>query len=417
MINNSTTFKAITSSILKVLKEDLLRTDGTLESYSWKWNRLKRFMETHKLRHLTPDVCDNFLLSVYGAKDFSSLGTGDKKLISSIRLLKHYLLTGEIIPRKAPVIFAGEIGNLMIQYVSYRKSERLSKHTVYNQEVLLSRFLNFLNSKKVTSIKEINESHIIKYLSVIGVKYKSVASISTYILRQFFRYLYQRKLINTDLAAFIPRYNYKKQGRLPSTYSGEEIKKILSSVDRSTPVGKRDYSILLLAAMLGLRASDIAALKFENISWENSILHLTQYKTGKELELPLLPEIGNAIIEYIRYGRPESDLKYVFLIARSPFTGINQSVVTQIAKKAFAQAKIDTSNKHHGSHALRHTLATLLLEDNVKLPIISEVLGHENSESTRYYIRVDIQALRKCALDVPFTSQGFYNQKGGHFYE
>jgi integrase len=331
--------------------------------------------------------------------------------------LKHFLLTGEIIPKEAPVIFVGEIGNLMMQYVSCRKSERLSHHTVYNQELLLCRFLSFLDSKKVTSIKAVNQSHIIKYLSVIGVKYKSVASISTYILRQFFRHLYQHKLINTDLAAFIPRYNYKKQGKLPSTYSGEEIKKILSSVDRSTPVGKRNYSILLLAAMLGLRASDIAALKFENISWENSILHLTQYKTGKELELPLLPEIGNAIIEYIRYGRPASDLKYVFLIARSPFTGINQAVVTQIAKKAFVQAKIDTSNKHRGSHALRHTLATLLLEDNVTLPVISEVLGHENTESTRYYIRVDIQALRKCALDVPFTSQDFYNQKGGYFYE
>ena len=417
MRDNSKTFESVTSSILKVLKEDLLRTDGTLESYSWRWNRLKRFMETHNLQDPTPDVCDTFLLSVYGAKDFSSLSTGDKKLISSIRLLKHFLLTGEIIPKKAPVIFDGEIGKLMIQYVSYRKSERLSHHTVYNQELLLSRFLNFLDSKNVTSIDAINETHVIKYLSVIGIKYKSVASISTYILRQFFRHLYQHKIINTDLAAFIPRYNYKKQGKLPSTYSGEEIKKILSSVDRSTPVGKRNYSILLLAAMLGLRASDIAALKFENISWGKSTLHLTQYKTGKELELPLLPEIGNAIVEYIRYGRPESELKYVFLIARSPFTGINQSVVTQIAKKAFAQAKIDTSKKHHGSHALRHTLAALLLEDNVTLPVISEVLGHENTESTRYYIRVDVQALRKCALDVPFTNQNFYNQKGGYFYE
>ncbi|HVU96785.1 MAG TPA: hypothetical protein VHE34_16265 [Puia sp.] len=119
MGDNAKTFESVTSSILKVLKEDLLRTDGTLESFSWKWNRLKRFMETHNLRHLTPDVCDNFLLSVYGAKDLSSLGNGDKKLISSIRLLKHFLLTGQIIPRKAPVIFDGEIGKLMAQYISY----------------------------------------------------------------------------------------------------------------------------------------------------------------------------------------------------------------------------------------------------------------------------------------------------------
>lgn len=417
MTNNSKTFEAVTSSMLRVLKEDLLRKDGTLESYLWKWNRVKRFMESHNLQYLTPDVCDNFLLSIYGTKELRLLSSEDKKLVSAILLLKHFLLTGRIIPRKAPINFDGEIGKMMMQYVSHRKLERLTQHTIYNQEQVLSRFLQFLHSKNITSINAVNEAHIIKYLSVIGIKYRSVASISTYILRQFFRYLYQHKLINTDLAAFIPRDNYKKQGKLPSTYNGEEIKKLLSSIDRSTGVGKRNYSIILLATMLGLRASDIANLKFENLSWENSSLCITQFKTGKELELPLLPEIGNAIIEYLRYGRPKSDLPYIFLLANSPFTEINQPVVTQIARKTFKQAKINTSNKHHGSHALRHSLATLLLEDNVKLPVISEILGHENTESTRYYLRVDLQALRKCALDVPLTSQNFYNQKGGYFYE
>jgi site-specific recombinase XerD len=416
MTNNSKTLEAVTSSMLRVLKEDLHRKDGTLESYSGKWNRVKRFMEGHNLRYLTPDICDNFLLSIYGTKELSLLSGEDKKLVSAILLLKHFLLTGRIIPRKAPINFDGEIGKLMIQYVSYRKLERLTQHTIYNQEQLLSRFLQFLHSKNITSINAINEVHIIKYLSVIGIKYKSVASLSIYILRNFFRYLYQHKYINTDLAAFIPRDNYKKQGKLPSTYNGEEVKKLLSSIDRSTAVGKRNYSILLLAAILGLRASDIANLKFENVSWENSNLSITQFKTGKELELPLLPEIGNAIIEYLRYGRPKSDLPYIFLLANSPFTKTSQSVITQIARKAFKQAKIDTSNKHHGAHAFRHSLATLLLEDSVKLPVISEILGHENTESTRYYLRVDLQALRKCALDVPFTSKDFYNQKGGYFY-
>ena len=417
MTNNSKTFEDVTSSMLRVLKEDLLRKDGTLERYSWRWNRLKRFMEDHHLPYLTPDICDNFLLSTYGTKDLSLLSSDDKKLVSSILLVKHYLLTGIVIPKKASIIFDGEIGKLMIQYVSYRKLERLTQHTINAQEQLLSRFLQFLHSKNITSINDVNEVHIIKYLSVIGIKYKSVASLSIYLLRQFFRYLYQHNHINTDLAAFIPRDNYKKQGKLPSTYNGEEVKKLFSSIDRSTAAGKRDYSIVLLATMLGLRASDIANLKFENVLWENNSINITQLKTGKELELPLLPEIGNAIIEYLRYGRPKSDLPYVFLLANSPFTKINQPVVTQIARKAFKRAKINTSNKRHGSHALRHTLATLLLEDSVKLPVISEILGHENTESTRYYLRVDLQALRKCALDVPFTSKSFYNQKGGYFYE
>lgn len=417
MINNSPTFEAVTSAMLRILKEDLLRSDGTLQQFRRRWNSIKQFMGENNLLSLTPKICDNFLLSIYGSKDLISLGGDDKKLVSSTLLLKNYLITGRIIPRKAPVNFDGDIGKLMIEYMSCRKLERLSQHTIYNHEQLLSRFLSFLNLENITSINTVNEAHIIKYLNVISIKYKSVATLSIHILRNFFRYLYEHILINTDLAAFIPRDNYKKRGKLPSTYSVKEVKQLLASVDRSTAAGKRNYSIILLAAMLGLRASDIANLKFENLSWENNILHIVQYKTGKELELPILPEVGNAIIEYLRYGRPKSDLPYVFLLARRPFTKISQSVVTQIAIRNFAQAKIDTSNKHHGSHSLRHTLATLLLEDNVKLPVISEILGHDNTESTKYYLRVDVQALRKCTLDVPLVCNIFYNQKGGYFYE
>lgn len=169
--------------------------------------------------------------------------------------------------------------------------------------------------------------------------------------------------------------------------------------------------------MLGLRASDIANLMFENILWENNLLRIYQQKTVDVLELPLLPDVGNAIIEYLHHGRPKSDLKFVFLLACSPFTRISQSVVTQIAKKGFAQAKINTSNKHHGAHALRHSLATLLLQENVNLPVISEVLGHKDTQSTMYYLRIDLQSLKKCALEVPLIGENFYNQKGGYFYE
>lgn len=417
MINHSNTFEAVTSAMFRILKDELHRTDGTLEGYRWRWNRLNRFMETNNLQFITPKICDDFLLSTFNSKDLDSLKSGDKKLLSSILLLKDFLINGKIIPLKAPIELNGNIGSLMQQYISNRTQERLSEHTIYNNKQIFSRFLEFLTSEGIDSINQISNTHIIKYLNVVGSKYKSVASISIHILRSFFRYLYQQEAIDTDLAAFIPRDNYKKQPKLPSTYNYEEIQKILVTIDRSTATGKRNYSILLLASMLGLRASDIANLKFENILWENNIIRIIQYKTNREQELPLLPEVGNSIIEYIRYARPKSKLPYVFLLARSPFTEISSSVVTQIAKKGFLRANINIADKHHGSHALRHSLATLLLQENVKLPIISEVLGHGNTDSTSYYLRIDIFSLRKCVLDVPPINEDFYIQKGGYFYE
>lgn len=417
MINNSNTFESVTSSMCRILKEELHRTDGTLEGYRWRWNRLKRFMEMNNLQHLTPKICDDFLLSTFNSKDLDLLKSEEKKFLSSILLLKNYLINGRIIPRKAPIELKGDIGKLMQQYISDRAQERLSEHTIYSNKQILSRFLDFLTSEDVVSINQVNNIHIIKYLNVVGTKYKSVASISIHILRSFFRHLYQQEAIDVDIAAFIPRDNYKKQSKLPSTYTCEEVRKILFTIDRSTATGKRNYSILLLAIMLGLRASDIANLKFENFLWEDNIIRITQYKTNREQELPLLPEVGNSVIEYIRHGRPKSKLPYVFLLASSPFTQISSSVVTQIAKKGFLRADINTADKHHGSHALRHSLATLLLQENVKLPVISEILGHGNTDSTSYYLRIDIRSLRKCVLDVPPVNGNFYTQKGGYFYE
>src|SRR5882757_4402726 len=103
MINNSTTFEAVTSAMLRILKEDLHRADGTLEKYRSSWNRIEQFMGNHNLLSLTPEICDNFLFSIYGTKDLISLGGDDKKLVSSTLLLKNYLITGRIIPRKAPI--------------------------------------------------------------------------------------------------------------------------------------------------------------------------------------------------------------------------------------------------------------------------------------------------------------------------
>lgn len=224
-------------------------------------------------------------------------------------------------------------------------------------------------------------------------------------------------MLDVDFSYIMPKDNYKAQTKIPSIYTKEEVEKLIATVDISNEVGKRDYAIILLAARLGLRASDIANLKFENILWEQNIIGLTQYKTGNKIELPLLSEVGNAIIDYLEYSRKKSDEPYVFLCARSPFNPIHSSVITQIVLNAFAKTEINTKHRRHGPHALRHSLAGRLLEQQTILPVISEVLGHESTESTRFYLRVDLTSMRQCALEVPEVSTSFYSQKGGIFYE
>jgi site-specific recombinase XerD len=135
------------------------------------------------------------------------------------------------------------------------------------------------------------------------------------------------------------------------------------------------------------------------------------------IELPLLNIVGEAMIDYIRNGRPKSDSKTIFLTAIAPYTIISVPGISCIVSRIIYKAGIDTKDRHHGSHCLRHSLATRLLKQGTTLPVISDVLGHSDSQTTMTYLNVDINSLLQCSLDVPPVTDRFYMQKGGWFYE
>jgi integrase len=232
-------------------------------------------------------------------------------------------------------------------------------------------------------------------------------------LRGFFKFLYDIGITSANIAPFIPKDNYNKLVKLPSYYTEEEIEMLLKSVDRGNIVGKRDYAILVLATYLGLRASDIALLRFNNLHWDQSIIVLKQYKTGKDIIHPLLPVVGNALLDYIQYGRPKSDEQIIFLLVISPFLPIRPQTIAGMINRRFSYAGFKSNNRRHGGHALRHSLVKELLNNKQSLPVISEVLGHKNTTSTRHYIRIDTESLGQCALEVPLVDPLFYNQEGG----
>lgn len=188
---------------------------------------------------------------------------------------------------------------------------------------------------------------------------------------------------------------------------------MLECIDRGNPKGKRDYAMILLSARLGLRASDVCQLKFSEMCWEKNLIVLTQKKTKRNIALPLLPEIGNAIIDYLKYARPISDSPYIFLQLGHRKERVNESSLYSMVRQYLKIAGIkNLENKKCGPHALRHSLAAALLEKKAPLPVISEVLGHESTESTKSYLRIDIKSLRQCALDVPFVGGQYYDFMG-----
>lgn len=174
--------------------------------------------------------------------------------------------------------------------------------------------------------------------------------------------------------------------------------------------------MLLLATRLGLRASDIARIEFSNIDWDKNLVRINQYKTKRLVELPLIKDVGEAIIEYLRL-RPISISKRIFLSERPPFPEMSSQMVSSNIADILKRSTVDIKAKRHGPHTMRHSLASNLLKKGTSLPIISEILGHSSTRSTRYYLRIDYDSLLTCAIPVPEVPQSFYEQEGGVFYD
>jgi len=225
------------------------------------------------------------------------------------------------------------------------------------------------------------------------------------VMRVFLRSMHAAGDIPEDFSEKLPKiHNATHQSHLPSAFTAEQVERLLAVVDRSSPVGKRDYALLLLAAKLGLRSGDIRQLRFEHVDWENNAIRLTQQKTGQPLSLPLLPDIGWALIDYIKHGRPVSNSPEIFVRQVAPHVPMkyyDTMLVKYLQKAGIAYEQM----QHHGMHALRHSLATTLLEQQTSIEVIQEVLGHTDPATTRHYVTVDVQQLRACAMEVPHAAK------------
>ena len=192
-----------------------------------------------------------------------------------------------------------------------------------------------------------------------------------------------------------------KSAKIPSAWKLDELKAMLSVIDRNSPIGKRDYAMILLACVLGLRIGDIKNLRFQNFNWEDKKLSLIQHKTHKLLTLPIPDAVGWAVIDYIKIGRPqyyESD--QVFLKHMPPFDPIgNENHMQQQLVRYMRKAGIDQrTKKHSGFHSLRHSAGSMLLEMETPLPVITDILGHSDSDVTAVYLKTDLQKLAECVL-------------------
>jgi len=303
--------------------------------------------------------------------------------------------------------------NTLSDYVQYCKNRlQLRPGTLHERTIELTIFLNYLHSRKARTLDHIQSTDLTDFIScranlpLVGkirrdrwLQPITVARIVSD-MRSFLGFLTMRGILQKDLSADLPSIRIARGAKIPSVWEQELVIRLLGAVDRSSAKGKRDYAILLLACRLGMRVGDIRTLKLDQINWDDMTIEVAQSKTGTPLRLPLTDEVGEALIDYLKSGRPQTEHREVFLKVNppfDPFTGNNlHHIITYWRLLAGIRFR---SPQKRGMHSLRHTLATRLLEKETPLTTIAEILGHTSLESTRIYAKADVEALRKVALD------------------
>lgn len=218
-------------------------------------------------------------------------------------------------------------------------------------------------------------------------------------LRSFLRYLQQRGKISADLATAVPTVANWRRADIPKTITPEQIETLLATCDPAITAGRRDRAILLLLARLGLRASEVVAMRLDDIDWQVGTF-IVRGKGSRREPMPLPEDVGQALADYLSDGRPVCDTRRVFVRLCAPYRGLrNASSLCDVVKRALARAGIDAPFK--GAHLLRHSLATRLLASGASLAEIGELLRHERLETTQIYAKLDLGALRSLAQPWP----------------
>jgi site-specific recombinase XerD len=226
-------------------------------------------------------------------------------------------------------------------------------------------------------------------------------------LRSFLRYLHQHGWIALDLAPSLISPRLYADESIPSAIRIREVELLLKAAreDRS-PKGLRDYAILLMLCTYGLRASEVARLRLEELDWRRECVRIRHTKTRSESMLPLLQPVGEAILEYLRNGRPQTAAREIFVRAVAPYRPMQGCAVYHIVVGRLHDAGVSVSvSGKQGPHALRHACAVSLLGAESSLKTIADVLGHRSLSSTKQYLKLSMDELREVGLEVPTGSK------------
>lgn len=284
-------------------------------------------------------------------------------------------------------------------FFGYLTDERgLRPASVLGYRHHLDRFESYLQRIGVRSLRELSPAIVSGYIvdrAASGLA-KCTVGGSAAVLRVFLRYAHRQGLVPADLSGAVGQPQEYRLSSIPRSISWDDVNRVLAGVDRRTEAGRRDLAILLLMVTYGLRAREVAALSLDDIDWKHDRLKIPERKAGHSTTFPLSAVVGQALLDYVQHGRPDTTDRHVFFRAVAPRAPIGAAAVSSRARHYLLQAGVLVPRP--GSHTLRHSTVQRLVDANFDLKTIGDFIGHRSPASTQIYSKVDVEALRQVAL-------------------
>jgi integrase len=398
---------AALSALVSGLEAELRRLGykgSTLVWYRGCWRRMQKYFAARGVEEFSLDAAMAWVddaCGFFAKEQAGTLKQTDVYLFRVAQMLEDYAVHGAVLRRYSRSVdkLDGPGAEAAARFREHLRWAGRSASTVRTYGTLAGEFVAFTGTRG--GLACCDAATIGAFVATLtGYQFKTVEQ-KLCAVRSFLRFASAEGLADSACLEAVPAARSARHARIPSVWDPGEVARIVEAIDRDNPCGKRDYAIILLITRLGLRGVDVRRLEFADFDWPGNRLLVTQAKTSHQVRLPLLKEVGWAVIDYIRHGRPECDCPQVFVRHTAPIGPFSdQDHLHQILVKHARVAHVPVSEKRrHGMHSLRHTLATRLMESGTPVEQIADILGHESVQSTGVYLKSSLGLLSKCALD------------------
>ena len=403
------------SEVVSGLDAELVRLGyktSTLVWYRGCWRRLEAFFASRGVQEFSLDVAmtwvDQACGGFFAKEQAGTLKATDVYLFRVVQMLDDFAVHGAVLRRYSRTMdrLTSDQANVLARFRAWLHATGCAVSTVRAYATVAGEFLAFTGTRG--GVAGLDAGVVDAFVATLAGYQAKTVEHKLCAIRSFLRFTVGDALVDAAVLEAVPAARPARQARIPSVWDPADVTRVLQAIDRGNPCGKRDYAMILLITRLGLRGIDVRRLRFADLDWPGNRLSVVQAKTGRRVHLPLLKDVGWAIIDYIRYGRPHSDCPEVFLRHTAPIGPFSdQDHLHQILVKHARAAHVPIGEKRrHGMHSLRHTLATRLMEQGTPIEQIADILGHQSVASAGVYLKSSLDLLASCALDPDAPTSG-----------